>query len=195
MQVNASSRFENTLHLYKADTHRHQINHHRVVIGMLRCQYDLMYLRIVFRYFAMPAVSDILIRPNVFEGSTFGWRTDRGFVLLLGVEWRVKINQVNRLGIHTPHNIKIVCDKKRPVFNVHLLDLPAPVYLSPYEGGRVADVPCGTLRSATQTGFVECIREAKNRQVAFLIRRKPIGYQRAGAASLEISVSFRLLGA
>ena len=34
-----------------------------------------------------------------------------------------------------------------------MLDLPVPSPLSPYEGGRVADIPCGTLRSATQTGL------------------------------------------
>ena len=33
-----------------------------------------------------------------------------------------------------------------------LLDFPVPVYLSTCEGERVADIPCGTLRSATQTG-------------------------------------------
>ena len=69
--------------------------------------------------FAIPTVSDILVRPDVFEGCTGGWRTDGGFVLPLGVEWRVKINQVNRLGIHTSHNVKIVCNEECSVFDVH----------------------------------------------------------------------------
>ena len=40
-------------------------------------------------------------------------------------------------------------------------DFPVPVNLSPYEGGRVADIPRGMLRSATQTGFIEWITQLK----------------------------------
>ena len=67
-----------------------------------------MYLWILLCYFAIPAVFDILICPNVFEGSTFGWRTDRSFVLFLGIEGWIEINQIYAVGVYPAHNVKII---------------------------------------------------------------------------------------
>ena len=67
MKINAPSRLKDTLHLDETDAHRHEIYHHRMVIGILDCHYNLVYLWILLRYFAIPAVFYILIRPDVFE--------------------------------------------------------------------------------------------------------------------------------
>ena len=40
--------------------------------------------------------------------------------------------------------------------------IPVPSPLSLYEGGRVADLPCGKLRSATQTGYKSVSQKRKN---------------------------------
>ena len=56
--------------------------------------------------------------PNIVEAGGFasGRRfflrrtTNRGLIHPLGIEWRVKINQIHRAAVHAVHHIQIVAD-------------------------------------------------------------------------------------
>ena len=64
-------------------------------------------------------VFDVLIRPDVFEGSALGWGADGGFVSLLGVEGWVEVYQIDAIGVDAAQDVEVVGYEKRSIFDVY----------------------------------------------------------------------------
>ena len=74
----------------------------------------------------MPRVIEIAERPSIFERRASRRATDRGFVCAIGVERRIQIDEVYRLGINPPQDMQVIAFKNGSVFNIHYYSkLPA----------------------------------------------------------------------
>ena len=121
MQINAARVFQNAFHLKQANRHHDRIRFHALAMSGTRRRDDVMQGRLSVGDFAMPSEVDIVQRPCVFERRPRRLRPDRRRVCLVGIEGRVKVDQVDAVRIHAAHDVQVVACPHGAVYPVRLL--------------------------------------------------------------------------
>ena len=72
VEIDCPCGFEDAVHFKQTDCHCHEIDFHGLVIDLCGRLDDLIKFLVAFRDLAMSFGFDVLVRPDVFEGGTFG---------------------------------------------------------------------------------------------------------------------------
>ena len=68
--------------------------------------------------FAVFHLIDIRKRPSIFEGSTSGLASDRCSVVLVRVERRIKVDEIEAFAVHATHDVEVITDEDGFVFPI-----------------------------------------------------------------------------
>ena len=118
MQVNASGRLQQSLHFKNSYRHVDQIRLHRITMHFTSGFNQRMERGMLVGNIAVPLNINVRKCPGVFELGTGRLAADGSRIVVVGIERRIKIDQIDMTRIHFPHHLQIVADEYGAVFPV-----------------------------------------------------------------------------
>ena len=120
VQVDAARRLQDTVHLHQPHGHHRQVRLHPLAVGQAR-RFQYMGCRgLLVGYQPHPRNVKVGQRPSVLERRARRRAAHWGHVVLVGVERRVEVNQVNALAVHPAQDVEVVAGPDSLVGEVRL---------------------------------------------------------------------------
>ena len=192
VQVDAAGRLEYALHLNQAHRHHNQITHHAFAGGISRSLDDTVGGGIAVGQFAVFVYVNIGERPSIFESRARCDRTDGGGVVLIGVEGRVEINEVDAFRVDAAHDVEIVAHPDCAIGEIWLCHFPFPARMANDKNVNAVGVTVQGVSAQRRIGYgaVDLLGRVDNYRRSPSIWQMKAGIHRTAAdKSLKATVS------
>ena len=108
MQVDAARRLQDPVHVHQPHGHHRQVRLHPLAVGHARRLDHVRQGGLLVGYQPHPRNVKVGQRPSVLERRAHRRAAHRGRVVLVGVERRVEVNQVDALAVHPAQDVEVV---------------------------------------------------------------------------------------
>ena len=119
VEIDAPGRLEDPFHFEQADGHHAEVRLHALAVGETcggnRCIEGWM----LVRNQPHPCSVEVAERPRILERGPCGLASNRGAVVLVGVERRIEVDEVDALRVETSEDVDVVPGEYRLVCEVH----------------------------------------------------------------------------
>ena len=119
VEIDAASRLEDPLHFEQTNRHHAEVRLHALSVGEACGGNRCIERGMLVRNQPHPCGVEVAERPSILERGPRGLASNRGAVVLVGVEGRVEVDEVDALRVEASEDVDVVPGEDRLVCEVH----------------------------------------------------------------------------